>query len=130
MHLTELEEHVLAWFLAGDALNVTVDGRFYGRGDFVRIFEDRIFYATQLFGGRVAARHPNIANYLVDKLIEAQALSTTIDRLSGTSHKFDNARYRTCINDLIRSNSICQRSQGAGPDFWEQAFAAATLGGR
>jgi hypothetical protein len=127
MNLTELEEYVFAYFLSGDALNVTVDGRFYRREEFVQVFEDRIFYAAQRFGSKVAS---NIANKLVDKLIEEKALSTTHDKLSGTSHQLDGNKYRTFIRNLIKSNCICQRSQEAGPQFWEEAFAVLTNNGR
>ena len=61
MNLTELEECVYAYFLSGEAMIVTVDGRFYRREEFVRVFEDRLFYATQRFGGGVAGRYSNIA---------------------------------------------------------------------
>jgi hypothetical protein len=124
MSLSELEQCVFAYFLSHDALNVTVDGRFYRREEFVRVFEDRFFYALQLYGRGIAGRHSNIANALVDKLIEERALSTVVDRLTGISHQFDTGRYRALINNLIKSNDICQRSQAAGPQFWEEAFAA------
>lgn len=120
MNLTELEEYVFAHFLSGEALNVTVDGRFYRREDFVRIFEDRMFYALQLYGGGVAGRHSNIANNLVDRLIEEKALSTVSDHLTGTSHQFDAGKYRAFIGSLIKSNVIFQRSQEAGPQFWKK----------
>jgi hypothetical protein len=71
MNLTELEEYVLPYFLSVDALSVSVDGRYYRREDFGRVFEDRIFYATQQFGSKIARRHSNIAAPLVDRLIES-----------------------------------------------------------
>ena len=40
MNLTELEEYVLAYFLSVDALSVSVDGRYFRREDFVRVFEE------------------------------------------------------------------------------------------
>lgn len=124
MTLTGLEECLFAYFLTVDALNVTVDGRFYRREEFVRIFDDRIFYATQLLGGSVAARHPDIAIQFVDKLVGEKALSTVNDQYSGVAHQFDTARYRAVVNRLIASNDMCRRSQGAGPQFWDEAFAA------
>lgn len=123
MKLSQLEECVLGYFLSVEAINVTVDGRFYRREEFVHIFEDRIFYSTQKFGHGSGSRHSNVANRLVDKLIEERALSTSHDKYSGISHQFDAAKYRAVIRGLIDSNEYCQRSGNAGPQFWEQAFA-------
>lgn len=123
MNLTGLEEYVYAYFLSGEAMTVTVDDRFYRREEFVRVFEDRLFYATQRFGRGVAGRYSNIAHSLVDQLIQEKALSTSIDKWSGTSHQFDSGKYRTFIKNLVKSSNICQRSQAAAPQFWEEAFA-------
>jgi hypothetical protein len=122
--LTELEEYVLGFFLSVDALSVSVDGRYFRREDFVRVFEDRIFYVTQQFGGKIAGRHSNIAVPLVDRLIESNALSTSTDQWSVTWHRFDPSKYRAVVKELIQSNILCQRSKDAGPQFWEEAFAA------
>ena len=124
MNLTELEEYVLAYFLSVDALSVSVDGRYFRREDFVRVFEDRIFYATQRFGSKIAGRHSNIAAPLVDRLIESGALSTSTDQWSVAWHRFDASKYRAVAKELIQSNTLCQRSEDAGPQFWEEAFAA------
>jgi len=124
MKLTELEEYVMAYFLSVDALSVSVDGRYFRREDFVRVFEDRIFYATQQFGRKIAGRHSNIAVPLVDRLIERDALSTSTDQWSVTWHRFDTSKYRAVVKELIQSNTLCQRSKDAGPQFWEEAFAA------
>lgn len=123
MNLTELEECVYAYFLSGEAMNVTVDDRFYRREEFVRVFEDRLFYATQKFGRGVAGRYSNIAHSLVDELIEEKVLSTSNDKWSGTSHQFDSEKYRAFIRNLVKSNKICRRSQTTDPKFWEEAFA-------
>ena len=72
-------------------------------------------------GSRVDIRI--LLSSLVDKLIEENALSTSNDKWSGTSHQFDLEKYRTFIRNLVKSNKICQRSQTEGPKFWEEAFA-------
>ena len=120
----ELEEYGLAYFLSVEALNVSVDGRYHRRDDFVRIFEDRIFYANQTFARKLKGRHSNIAARLVDTMIEKSAMSTSVDQWSVTMHSLDNGRYRAVVKELIESNPICQRSKDAGPRFWEEMFAA------
>jgi hypothetical protein len=124
MNLTELEEYVMAYFLSVDALSVSVDGRYFRREDFVRVFEDRIFYATQQFGSKIAGRYSNIAVQIVDRLIESNALSTSTDQWSVTWHRFDTDKYKAVVKALIQSNTLCQRSKDASPRFWEEAFAA------
>jgi hypothetical protein len=123
MNLTRLEEHVLAYFLSVEALGFSVDGRFYRREEFVQVFEDRIFFTTPGFDDLVQSRHPKVASYLVDILIEEKALSTANDQWTGVSHRFDPGRYKVVVNELIKSNIICQRAQEAGPRFWAEAFA-------
>jgi hypothetical protein len=122
MGLTKLEEHIFAYFLSTEAPNVSVDSRFYRREDFVRLFEDRIFFATQGLGPGVSGRHTEIVNSLIDTLIEERALSTSHDRLSGTYHQMDVGKYRAVIRNLIQANAICRRAQQAGSQFWEEAF--------
>lgn len=124
MNLTELEQHVLAYFLATDALSGGIDERFYKRHEFVKIFEDRIFHATPDFGGVVQGRPTNVATYLVDELIKQGALSTVNDEYSGESHKFNRSKYKEFIKQLIESNTLCERARQAGPQFWPEAFAA------
>ena len=120
----ELDEYGLAWFLTVEAINVSIDGRFQRREDFVRMFADRLFFANQRFARKLGGRHTNIAARLVDTLLEKKAMSTSIDQWSVTLHSFDNARYRAVVKELIESNAICQRSKDAGPLFWEESFAA------
>jgi hypothetical protein len=122
MKLSKLEENVLAYFLSGDASAVRVDGKFYRRGDFLKIFEDKLFDATQPLGPRVAGRHTNVANALLDELIEKQGLSTTVDKLSGTYHQMNDVSYRQVIRDLAQSNPTCQRAAQEGATFWSDRF--------
>jgi hypothetical protein len=122
--MTEAEEHVFAYFLATEAPNISVDGRFFRREEFVKVFEDRIFYATQRLGPNFAGRHSKIIESLMDTLIESKGLSTSHDRLSGTYHRMDDNKYRAVIRTLVQSNALCQSAEQTGPHFWEDAFKA------
>jgi hypothetical protein len=124
MNLTQIDEHVYAYFLHHDALKVTVDGRFYKAREFVRKFENEIMYGTPAFGGTDTGRPSNLATSLVDQLIEEGALSSVNDELSGVSYQFDAGKYKAFIKDQIATNPICQRAAQGGPDFWEEAFAS------
>lgn len=121
MNLSAADELVLAHFLATQASSVTVDGRFYPRQDFVRIFEDRLAFAPR---PPVSAKieFANIASVLVDKLIQEGALSTVNDQWTGVSHQFKTDRYKSVIKELNAANDICQQAARAGSTFWEKAF--------
>jgi hypothetical protein len=120
----ELEEIGFAYFLSVEAPNISIDGRYHRRDDFVRIFADRLYYANQTFARKLNGRHSHIATRLVDTLIEKSAMSTSVDQWSVTMHNLDNGRYKAVVKELVESNPICQRAQAAGPRFWEDTFAA------
>ena len=120
----ELEEYGFAWFLSAEALNISIDGRWHRRDDFVRMFADRLYFANQTFARQLGGRHLQIAARFVDTLIQKQAMTTSVDQWSVTMHNVDSSRYKAVVRDLIDSNTICQHAQSAGPGFWEERFAA------
>ena len=77
--MTELEEHVFAYFLSTEALHISIDGRFYRREEFVKVFEDRIFYATQRLGPSASGRHSKIMSRRTRLLKRRVYLPVTID---------------------------------------------------
>jgi len=87
------------------------------------MFEAALFFATKKFGDGIASRYPNVVGNLLDDMIAAKALSSVTDKWTGVSHQFNSGAYKAFIKDQIKTNSICQRSQQAEPQFWDQAFA-------
>jgi hypothetical protein len=130
MNLTELDEYVLAYFLSGEALHFHVDGRFQRREDFAQMLEGAFFFATKKFGHGVAGRSSNVVSNLLDELIAVKALSSVTDKWTGVSHQFNGDGYKVFIKNQIDTNSICQRAQQGGPQFWEETFATLTQGER
>ncbi len=122
MNLNNLEQHVLAYFLAVEASKANVDGRYFRREGFVKIFDDMISFSVERFGGRVATRQSNVATGLVDALIEDNGFVTSHDQYSGTSYQFDRARYRAAISRLQAADAICKQAEASGPEFWVRAF--------
>lgn len=123
MKLIELEEHLFAYFVCGNASGVNIDGRFRRRDEFVEVFENVFFYSTQRFGAPVAGRHPQICDALIEKLIEAGALLASHDKWSGTSYQFNALEYAKFIRSQCATNAICQRATQVGPQFWDQTFS-------
>jgi hypothetical protein len=123
MNAGDLEALGLAWFLAVEAMNISIDGRQHRRDDFVRMFADRLYYANQRYARKLAGRHTSIAAGLVDTLIGEKALSTSVDEWEVKLHGFDTERYRVVVKQLISTNPICRQANAAGGDFWEKTFA-------
>ncbi|MDR2857767.1 MAG: hypothetical protein LBV50_07955 [Novosphingobium sp.] len=126
MSLTDLEQHVYAYYIAHDAAQFSAAPRFYPHGELVLIFADKIQVATRKFGRQVHSRSKAAANALIDKLIAAGAYSTRQNEFGGSMHQFQEPAYKAFLKDEQARNPIILKAKGAGPGFWEQAFAAVT----
>jgi hypothetical protein len=123
MSLSNLEQHLYAYFLVIDAPKVTVDGRFYRREEFIGVFKDRIRFGAAGAGKFSGDVCEHIATDLVDKLIASGALTTARDKLTvGELHQFEPAAYKQTIQSLAEQNPIVAASKGQGEDFWKKAF--------
>jgi hypothetical protein len=124
MSLTELEQHIFAYYIAGDAAQFTAAPRFYPYGELVLIIEDKIQVATRKFGSKVTSKAKTVANALLDQLVEAGVYSTKQGEFGGTMHQFQGDAYRGFLKEQQEANPIILKARDAGPDFWDQAFAA------
>jgi hypothetical protein len=126
MALNDVETRLYAYFLATDAPKTTVDGRFYPREDFVRIFKDRIYFGTAAAGSFTQAACENVANTIVDALIASGALTTTRDKFSVVLHQFVPATYKQTIQDLCDADALVRAAAGQGPGYWKDVLATAS----
>ena len=126
MSLTELEQHIYAYYVAGDAAQFSAAPRFYPYGELILIIEDKIQVATRKFGSRATSKAKTVANALLDQLIEAGAYSTKQGEFGGTMHQFQGDAYRAFLKEQQESNPIILKAKDAGPEYWEQAFATLT----
>jgi hypothetical protein len=124
MSLSNLEQHLYAYFLVIDAPKTTVDGRFYRREEFIGVFKDRIRFGTAGAGKFSADVCEHIATDLVDRLIATGGLTTARDKLTvGELHQFEPAAYKQTIQALTEQNEIIAAAKGQGEAFWQKAFA-------
>lgn len=121
MDLSELEQHVFAYYVANWAQDLRMDPRFCPYGELLPLIEDKIKVATSLFGAKPAMACPNVARALLDLLIERGGFSTFKNDF-GTMYQYHTENYRKCIKDLQESNAIILKAQSVGPDFWEKTF--------
>ena len=127
MALTELEQHVYAYYIAHDAAQFSAAPRFYPHGELVLIFADKIQVATRKFGRQVHSKSNAAAAALVDKLIAAGAYSSRQNEFGGSMHQFQEPAYKAFLKDEQAANPILAAARDAGPDFWDQAFARLTV---
>jgi hypothetical protein len=123
MSLTELEQHVFAYYVATDAAQFQAAPRFYPYGELTLIIADKIQVATRKFGRKAAAKANTVAAALLDKLIAAGAYSTKQNEFGGSMHQFQGDAYKAFLRAENESNPIVQQAKAAGPEFWDQAFA-------
>lgn len=126
MSLSEIEQHVFAYFVAEQAADFNIADRFFPYGDLILIWEDKFKIATRKFGFKVKSAARPAAVALLDLLIERGGYSTKHNDLGGTMHNFKADEYRSIIKDLKETDPIIQKAAQGGPDFWKEAFAGLT----
>ena len=126
MNLTELEQHVYAYYVATDAAQFSAAPRFYPYGELTLIFADKVQVATRKFGRPVHSKAKTAATALVDKLIKSGAYSTKQNEFGGSMHQFQEPAYKAFLKAEQDADPIIQQAKAAGPEFWDDAFAKLT----
>ena len=124
MALSEMEQHVFAYFVANGAQDFAMVGRFWPYGELTMVLEDKIRVATRKFGSKAGSAAPAVAKAFLDLIIEQEAFSTVKNKFGGTMHQYQADKYPGYIKDLQQTNPILQKAQAGGPGFWDEAFAA------
>lgn len=124
MSLTEVEQTAYAYYLAHDANQFTVTGRFYPYGDLVLVIADKVQVATRKFGRQVHSKSSNVAKVWLDRLIETGAYSTKQNEFGGSMHQFQPDLYKTVLRQEQDADPIIQKANDGGPDFWAETFSA------
>jgi len=123
MSLSEMEQHVFAYFVANGAQDFSMVGRYFPYGELTLVIQDKIQVATRKFGGKASRASPNAARAFLDVLIEREAFSTKQNDYGGTMHQYQPKPYQDVIKDLQETNPIIRQAQAAGTDFWPNKFA-------
>ena len=126
MSMTDLEAHVLAYYVAGEAKNLAAAPRFYPHGELILIVEDKIGVATRKFGSKVRGKANAAATVFVDHMIAAGAWSTKNNDFGGTMHQYQPEGYRAALADWQASDPIVAAARASGETFWADTFAALT----
>jgi hypothetical protein len=124
--LSELEQHVLAFYVANNAQDLNMVGRFWPTRDVTTVVEDKIQIATRKFGTKVSMAAAKPAKAFADEMIEGGGFSTKHGDFGSTMHQFQPDKYKECLKQMREANPIVQKAQGAGPEFWQETFAELT----
>ena len=126
MSLTQLEQLVLAHYLANGAQDLSIAPRFYPHGELILIVEDKINLGARRFGVKAGMACKNPAREFVDTMVEREAFSSVKNDFGGTMHQFRPDSYRRALGELQQTDPIVAKAREQGPEFWPQAFAQAT----
>ena len=122
----ELEQYILAYYLAHGAQNLEIAGRFYTRLDLVGSIGDKIKLGTRKFGREVTSRAVPVAKMFLQVMIERGAFTTVEQKIGADMHQFQSKIYRQVLRELEEDNEIIRRSRVEGEDFWANRFASLT----
>ncbi len=120
--MSDLIDHMVAYYIAGPAADLSVAPRFYPYGELQLIFEDKISVAVRKFGTKVRKHSKEAGHRFIDLMIETGAWSSTKGEYGGSMHQFQADRYRDVVRELHESNPIVAKAKAEGPEFWDKAF--------
>jgi hypothetical protein len=123
MSLTEQQQQVLAFYVAGPAADLNMVGRFWPRAELVMILEDKIQFATRPFGARIAANARPVAEALAETFIDRGAFSTQAGKFGGSMHQFQPDAYRATLEEMRVADPIILAAKDGGADYWTNLFA-------
>jgi hypothetical protein len=123
---SDLDQAVIAYFVAGPANDVNIAGRFFPYSDLLLILEDKFQIATRKFGMKVKTRSKVAATVFVDAMIAKGGWSSKPNDFGGNMHQFQPDVFRAALKEMQANDPIVQESQGKGAEFWTDKFAALT----
>jgi hypothetical protein len=119
--MSALIDHMIAYYVAGPASELSVAPRFYPYGELQLIFEDKVSVAVRKFGPKVRKHSKEAGKAFIDRMIETGAWSTNQGEYGGSMHQFQADRFSEVIRAEQDANPIIQNAK-ADPDYWDKAF--------
>jgi len=119
--MSALIDHMIAYYVAGPAADLSVAPRFYPYGELQLIFEDKVSVAVRKFGPKVRKHSKEAGKAFIDRMIEKGAWSTSQGEYGGSMHQFQADRFREVIRAQQDADPIIQNAK-ADPEYWDKAF--------
>ena len=123
--MTDLEKAINAYFLAGPANDINIAGRWFPKSEVVLIIDDKFQQAVRRFGPKAKGATKPVATAFVEHMIDKGGWATKANDFGGTMHQWQMDTFRKELKALQDADPLVQASQGAGPEFWADTFAAA-----
>lgn len=120
--MSDLTDHMIAYYVAGPANDLNIATRWYPYGELSLIIEDKFQIATRKFGLKVRAQSKAAGKQFLDVMIEKGAWATTENEFGGKMHQFQLDTFRAVIKDMQANNAIIAQAEAEGPEFWDKAF--------
>jgi hypothetical protein len=123
MKLTELQEHVIAYYLLKGALDLNMDPRWWPPIELSSIIADKVRFAVSRFDLANRAAVDGASQEWLNFLI-ARGAFLTADSEYGPMYQFQKTAYQNCVAEARTSSATVARAGAtAEPDFWRDAFA-------
>lgn len=121
MQLSELDEHILAYFIAKNAGELQMDPRWWPSIELSSIVEDKVRFAVSRFW--LVGRPPveAAARVLLDTLVARGAFAKK-DGEYGPMFQFQRDPYRAWLAEAREINPIVTHMADADEDAWEETF--------
>ena len=124
MALTQLEEHLVAYYLLRDAKRVFVNDRYCPRKDIVKIYKDSIRISVGHLDKNLDYNLDNVAVEIVNRLVEAGGIKVTQDKYTGESLQFNILDYKKSVQKLIDADPLLETQESFDPDYWQATISS------
>ena len=106
MSLSELEQHVFAYYVAGHANELNIATRWYPYGELTLVIADKVTVAVRKFGRKPRASAKAVATAFLDHMIEKGAWATKQNEFGGQMHQFQADKYKAELKALQKRTGI------------------------
>jgi hypothetical protein len=124
--MNELQQHVIAYYLANSAKDFAMSGRWFPYGELELILADKVKVDVRQFGKAAQDSATAAATFYLDHMIAAGGFSSKAQKFGGTMHQYDADQFRAALDKLKAADPVLAKAAAGGADFWPTAFASLT----
>jgi hypothetical protein len=124
--LSDLQQAVLAYFLAGPANDINIAGRWYPKSEVILIIDDKFQQAVRKFGPKARGATKPAATAFVEHMIAKGGWASKENDFGGTMQQWQMDPFRSELKALQAANPIVQEASTGGETYWQDKFAPLT----
>jgi hypothetical protein len=124
--LTDLQQAVLAYFLAGPANDINIAGRWFPKSEVILIIDDKFEQAVRKFGVKARAATKPAATAFVEHMIAKGGWASKENDFGGTMQQWQMDPFRKELKELQAANPIVREAAAGGETYWQDKFNALT----